>query len=465
MNKNLVKKFSFVFIVLISVGFLLSSPALAIGQATATPTQFTGTNTKNDSPTFTPTTTITRTWTVTFTPLLSATPPQKSTESVSEPVQTEFATINNKLDNLKPNPLATHGTNIFDNLLSSVIVAAWTALVGFTKGILKFRNNQDQSATWGPNKTLINLETLLGDVFKTSLWVLFAFIAIWGIRYLSSSIGQQSSQSGLTIVSNKLDQIQKQLNTLSAVTSTAIPTSTPTVVPTAATFTNPNSQTSSNSIKGIGLSNQLVSAAILGVALFFFLILACLVSRSQAKFFDTTLPAVDSDTFNKKLLPAIFLIFTLHLLPDPIEAILLPVFIPYILFTFFDLILFYPNMHLKDIAAKHYPKIIFLAVFGVWWGVFHVLLDYLYPLWNVADTYLQSVLIVFLRTQAYINLASSPVSIEFWRQFPYMFFQFIWDLLAIILAVIFARVPSRQIQIVIKEKYIQKMTEKSKPGE
>lgn len=390
----------------ISIGFILlmSTAAMLPSQAAVTPTLET-TATSTEQPTSTPTASQTSTSTLTLTP--SATP----TYSIPEPLQTEIANVNEKLDDLKQNPFSTHGANIFDNLLSSLIVVVWTALVGLVKRLLKLKNEQDESAGRALQRGYVNLEAIFGDVFHFSKWLSIGLLIIWAVYQINDSISRLSKAIELSAVANP--------TAIPLNSATPYPTTSPTPYPTS-TLPNGSSGLLLSSVKPIG---------VFVIFFFIFIIFASIISRNQAKIFESILPKHNMNVLGKKLLPAIFLVIILQLLPNPIDTFLLPVLIPFILLAFFDIVLLYPNSHLQSVVKRHYSKIIFWSVFFVWLGALQKLQSYLNSILNMIDN------------------DADKLTIYSWVLLPY------------VISFIYASRSSRQIRRVTKEKYIAKINE------
>ena len=390
----------------ISIGFILlmSTAAMLPSQAAVTPTLET-TATSTEQPTSTPTATQTST----STPTPSATP----TYSVPEPLQTEIANVNEKLDGLKENPWSTHSASIVDNLVAEGIL--WVLGLFIGKKAVKVKIDQDNLAGKAVNKTLEDINIVLGYLLKVSFWLLMVLIIVWAIFTFGQPLAQSASQLNLQSTSLNSNRTETQSN------GTPQSTSTPSGVPE----------------KEVELQNSLYfSFGLSLVIILVFFSITGIIEKNQIKKYESTFQKLDLDIAGRKLLPAIFLVLILNILPNPIEAFLSPIIIPYILFAFFDVVLLYSNSHLQDIVVRHYPKIIFLSVFGVWFRVFQLLQDYLRPILNVI-----------------------------WQQFSYSSVRFLWELLPITLAILYSIIPSRRISKISEELYIRKMRKVGEHGD
>jgi hypothetical protein len=95
---------------------------------------------------------------------------------------------------------------------------------------------------------------------------------------------------------------------------------------------------------------------------------------------------------------ATLLVVLLLLLPENIERLILPIAIPYILYTAFEAILYFPANRLKSVVRKNYSILIYIAVIGAWYS----LLDYysviFMPIFSFFNTptFWISVLVAFL---------------------------------------------------------------------
>lgn len=404
-------------IVLVSAFFMLSTLAMY-------PIQEIATVTPEASLTSTATQTPTSTQTSSPTPLPSATP----TYSIPAPLQTEIANANEKLDDLKQNPLATHGSSILDNILAEAIL--WVGGLFFGKKAVKVKIDQDKLDGKAVNKTLEDINIVLGYLFKISFWFLVLLLIIWAMFTFGKPLTTSTSQLDLPSNSINSNQIETQNGNIPQ--------------PTPSGFPEKEAELQYSLYFSLGIS--------LVIILIFFSITG-IISRNQIKKYESTFPKLDLEIVGRKLLPAIFLVLILIILPDPVEAFLSPIIIPYLLFAFFDVVLLYSNSHLQDIVVRHYPKIIFLSVFGVWFRVFQLLQNYLRPFWNVSAGYLQNTLAEYLRSRT-----PSFGSSIFWQQFPYTSVEFLWELLPITLAILYAISPSRKLRKISEEQYIRKMS-------
>jgi hypothetical protein len=396
---------------LIGLGLVLSSTAMTPSQVTATPTiSSTITNTE------TPTSTATSTQTPTSTPTPSVTP----TYSIPEPLQTEIANVNEKLDNLQQNPFSTHGASIIDNLLAAWIFEVLSVFLG--KKAVKVKIDQDKRDGKAVNKTLEDINIVLGYLFKVSFWLLVVLIIIWAIFTFGQPLTKPTSQSNLPSSSINSNQTETQ--------NSEFPQPTPT----------PSDFPEKEAKLQYSLVTIIISSAIILLVLF---TIPRAIARNQLKSYQGTIPKLDLQIIGRKLTPAGLLVLILLILPEPIDAFLSPIIVPYLLFAFFDIILLYPNSHLQDVVIKHYSKIIFLSVFGVWYSVFNVLLNYLYPFWSLINGFLQRIPL----------LTSDP----FWRDTSLTLAQFIWNLIPLIFAISFALPPSRYIRKISEDKYIRRM--------
>lgn len=445
-----------IIITIIGIGLMLSTLAMTPKQEaiTATPEP-------SDTVTLTFTSTATQAPTPTFTPSPSSTPTQTPTDNALVMIQTQNAEISQKLDNLKPNSTSKTNDAIESFVINLVSGAFWDfvkwlfVVTGLAAAISKFFRTQAVSAGVTPNRTLVNLETFLGDAFKVVLWVVIATVLVWSVYYLGQSISQSSSKTELISISNQLGQIQNQLNSSSSI----IPTVTSTnYITTDSPSSDAHRDTGSNSDANNDTSKILdKSIVIFAIFTFLFLGLIWIISSNQSRFYENVLPKMDLDVLGRRLLPAVFLVFILQLLPSLISAVILPIMIPYILFAFFDIVLLYPNNHLQNLVIRYYRPIIFLSVFGVWLRAFQVFQNYLNVFWESHGRASMQIIIAYL-----LDPQQSPLSIFLPSNTLSQALKFLdtfgWVLLPYLLALFYAGRPSRRIRKFAEERYIWKMT-------
>ncbi len=79
---------------------------------------------------------------------------------------------------------------------------------------------------------------------------------------------------------------------------------------------------------------------------------------------------------------ATLLVVLLFLLPGDIERLLLPIAIPYILYTVFEAILYFPASRLKSVVRNNYSILIYMAVVGAWYSFLDYFADILVPIFS-----------------------------------------------------------------------------------
>lgn len=437
LQKNQRNHFVIFFAILACSGLLLSSIAMTPYQAMTPTPESSISNTPLSTPTVTPTLTVTST----FTPTPSRTP----TEGVPEAFQTEFASINTQLEGLRQDPAATHFANIFDNLVAAALVSLWTVLVGFANGFLKFKNSQDKLSGRKPNGTLINLEVLFGDIFKVSLWILFAVILILGISSLGQSIRESESNAELANISNKLDEILNQMPSSPAATTASNPAISPTEIEFSSPL--PTKSKPDQTSEDIMMLLLTVEAMALGL-MAFFVYFSSGLAKFQAEIYEVHVSNVNFREIGISLLPAGLVVFILFLLPSPVDGILMPLLVPFLIFGFFDVIRIYPSPYLKNLVVTHYSKIIYIAQFGAWYGFLSILKNYANPFFGVYESMWQKVI------EKAITFSTGQ-----WDALLYRLPRSVWDLAPLLLAMILAIRPWRRIRKQSEKNQIIKIRE------
>lgn len=456
MKQLRIKLLSEILIAIVGLILLLSTLAMVQYPSRATPKAIlsitntelpivvksaTSTVTLTPSPTTTPTPTSTPTSTVTLTPSPTATPAYPSVEEIDASLRDDFAQITSALDQIKNKPGPTHLSNIIDNLISNGIWEIFVALWAFFGlGNIFFRVKAKKDKADGQ----VSQYDDLAKSFSSALRFITITLIIYFLVPIMFFIGQSAIQSinGLQLasISQKLDRIENQLDVLSPTEQAITPT--------------PNSSTTQPPSNKTDL--QMPLAIFLGIVLVF-LFIASIIARSQTIVYVKPPPNLNWEVLGRKLLPAVFLVLILLLLPDPIEAILLLILIPFFIYSFFDVVILYPNFHLQDIVTKHYSKIIFLAVFGVWYRFFNLLQNYVYPFWYIIDGYLRNAVVGFFANQEVYTKIISSTSYQFWYELPYDLVQFAWTVMPIFLATIYTIIPWHRIRKISEEKYISKL--------
>lgn len=417
----------------VGIVFLLSSLAMSPSQATPTPTsEPSATNTQ--LPTSIPT--VTATFTPSSTPSPIPTPAFPSAQDIHEELQSNFDQINAKLEKINQQTESSFLRSVRDNLVSNGIWDGFLFLGGLAlaKIISKFKNDQDESRGKAPNKTLKNLEVAFDSGFRLFLTILIVYSLLVLAFSLIQSIPASTLQSQFPS-----QQLEPPLQ------------ATPTTAPNASPTYNPPPPVSPDSA-----FDSTVSLVIAVALLLFYLFIAQLISRNQAKLHEISLPKLNWDELGRKLLPSGILILILYLLPYPVDSFLMPILTPFLIVGFFELVTLYPNSHLKNVFIKYYSIIIFVAMFGVWFSVFGILQGYVSPLWSVTSENLRSAINEYFRVQPIFNQRPPFISIQFWYNFPTLLMYFIWNLLPFVLALVFAIAPHKMTRKLIKEKYISK---------
>lgn len=430
-------------IVLAGIVFLLSTVAMSSNQDAPTPTSTLAlTNTPLPTATFT----ATPINTPTFTPSPTSTPAYPSASEIRQTLKSDFDQINARLDGISQKTEPSHLVNIVDNLISNGIWALLVAVASFL-GLARIfiGARARRSGTESPDSKYDNLAGPLNLAFIFILVMLIAYFLIPMLLFVGQTTMQAIGQVQLDSISQKLDRIENQLN--------GQPQVTPPVLP--------NLNYSSNSPTNNIPDWQFPLGASIAM-LAFFMGVAVVISRNQAKIYGIEFFNVDWQQVGRKLLPAVFLILVLDLLPYPIDTFLLPILIPFFMFAFFDVVTLLPNQHLKRLVVRHYSLIIFIAVFGVWNGVFEFIQRIAYPIWNGIDSGFQSAIESFIHNPNVIQRPSF-ISQRLWEYLPYSLPYFAWEWLPLILALFFAIIPWRQIRKIAKEKYIPKIADSFKP--
>lgn len=416
-------------------------------QATATPT-VTISATNTELPTATPT------LTPTATPSPIPTPAYPSVEDIQKAIEPQLKDISEKIDVLSQDTLKSHVSNVFDNLVSSgiwAIMVAVSATLGLTNIFISAKAKKDKAQ--GITSNLDGLQQSL----KSGSWFIALMIAIYFLVPILVIIGQaiipSSENTEFISLSQKLDEINLDLDKLTNQTPASNPTPLPQPPTNAynAPSTNPENTEENKTIDW--QPSAWISLGFIGL----FLVVASFISRNQAKFYELDMSKVKWEELSKKLLPAIFLVLILYLLQDPIEAIILPIIIPFVIFGLFDIVLLYPNSQLQAFVGKNYSKIIFLTVFGVWLRVFNVLQSYLYPYWGVTNNYLSQFAIEALHSQE--NNPTYPIRAfdQFTYELPRYIPQLIWGMLPYILALLYTLIPWGKIRKIAEDKYVAKI--------
>lgn len=447
MNMKSSKVLSIGLLLVVGVVFLLSTMAMMPSQATATPTvTISATNTKlpTATPTFTPT----------ATPSPIPTPAYPSVEDIQKVIEPQLKEINAKIDVLSQDTLKSHVSNVFDNLVSSgvwAIMVAVSAALGLTNIFVSAKVKKDKAQ--GVTSNLDGFQQSL----KSGSWFIVLMIVIYFLAPILVIIGQAiiplSQNTELISLSQKLDEINLNLDKLANQT----PVDNPIAQPQSPAFvysaptTNPGNTEENKTIDW--QPSAWISLGFIGL----FLVVASFISRNQAKFYELDMSKVKWEELGKKLLPAIFLVLILYLLQDPIEAIVLPIIIPFVIFGLFDIVLLYPNSQLQAFVGKHYSKIIFLTVFGVWLRVFNVLQNYLYPYWGVTNNYLSQFAMEALHSQKNNPTYPTRAFDQFTYELPRYIPQLIWGLLPYILALLYTLIPWRKIRKIAEDKYVAKI--------
>lgn len=404
--------------------------------------------------------------------------------------QTEFAEINQKLDNLdNPSLLDRFGEGLFSIVYSFVYdIFSWVLTVICTiSGIGKlvmYVINQLSGVSKEPesNPILIRFEYVFGSVFRVSGWILAGIVFLMSIDKLASSIIQTRDRTQLVAISNQLEQIQTQLETRSPITPIVVPiteTSLPTITPIFTSSPTPTAflpaptptVTPGADLK---IESQIFMFIAVGMGLgllALFAFLASKLAKYQTQFYGVNVSRLRLQSFSPELTRAGLLILVLFLLPYPVEEILLPLLVPFLIFAFLDIVRFYPNLLLKDLVIRHYPKIIFGAVFGAWYSFLSVLKSYGNPIWLFYESAWDSVIRQFMGQQNMGPLSgelilNSKALTNFLHdisdRLPFILTQFSWDFIPILLAILLAIGPYRQIKRISEGDQIKKIEQSIK---
>ncbi|MBV6452081.1 MAG: hypothetical protein MHPDNHAH_02832 [Anaerolineales bacterium] len=441
MTRNRRKIWSAIIIAIMS-GSILSILAMTPYQEAATSTP---------EPSNTATLTFIPTATLTVTPSPSATPTQTPTDNAFLALQTQNAEIIQKLGTLEQNYASQKNDDTKSFAVNLVSEAFWDfikwffSVTGLAAAITKFLRIQAESAGKTPNRTLINLEVLFRDAFKVALWIVIAFTLIWSVYYLGQSIRQSSDSTELVSISNKLDEIQDQINSSSIATPMINPVSAPVGTQSVLSPQNPPApdQDSENNMF------LLLVAEAMGLGIVaFFVYFSSKLTKHQTKIYEANVSNVNFQEIGTSLLPALLIVLMLLLLPSPVDSILMPLLIPFLVYGFFEVIRIYPSLYLKKLVLAHYSKIIYIAQFGAWYSFFSTLKNYASPFFEIYQTVWGR--LVF-KISAFINgLPSDLLS-----QLP----QIVWDFVPLLFAFGLAVKPWRRIKMQAETTQIMKIKE------
>lgn len=336
----------------------------------------------------------------------SATQPP-SLEDIMKTLKDEFSLTRSLLEKINKKVIPpSRIENIQDEFISNFlweyigsrliagVLAAVASLSILTKIAVKLRlHKQSQVSGAPPSQTAIKIDAAVNGVMLVIVilfvLILISFLATGGNRL------NPTSSSELTAISERLNQIENKL----------IP----------ATVAEGHSTVNFNPVL------FLVTALSLGGIL----VLALTSDRRQTQLEPAIkLPEMQptSEAIIARLFTPIVLALIILLLPYPVDALLLPFIVAYLITAFFEILRLYTNPTLMKIVVKHYSLLIYLAHFGVWFGFFNTLKIFLEPVWFVLsqstfsrESNVPRLIVEFLWSWSTLGLAII-VAIPGWRR-------------------------------------------------
>lgn len=185
----------------------------------------------------------------------------------------------------------------------------------------------------------------------------------------------------------------------------------------------------------------LITAEALGIGLLAFLVIsAARLHKYQPGSYDVNVSGVEVQELGRSLLPAGFVVLVFLILPNPVDAVLLPLLMPFLLFGFFDVVRAYPNLYLKQLVSKHYTRVIYYAEVGAWFGFLSVLQGYTAPLYQI-----------------HLGAWGWVIGQAGWDRSLFDFPQIIWAWAPLLLAFCLAIRPSQRIREVAEQRHIREI--------
>ena len=406
MRTRIISAWDPVRIAIAGIVILFSTLAMSSTKTSPTPTIVaSATNTELPTTTSTATPTIT----TTFTPSPSPTPAYLSAQAI-QTIQSNLETINAKLDGISKKTEPADLSNILDDLIANglwAILIALESILGTAILVVWGKSKQDEERGKSPRSSYLTRSLIFGLILI--LIMLIAYFTIPILIFIGQTNIQTSDQMQLNSISQQLDHVETRLNTQ--------PQATPSLLPSPI---HPSNLNTTNNL------DWLIPTAISSGLLLLFLGAAVVIAGNQTKFYEIESSKIEWQELGTKLLPAGFLVLILYLLPSPIDTFLMPILVPFFIVAFFNVVILYPNQHLKRLVIKHYSMIIFIAVFGVWYGVFQRIQEYSYPIWDTANGIFRS------------NIEATANN-QFLNGLP----QLMWGVLPLALSIVFSLAPWR----------------------
>ncbi|HEY0605399.1 MAG TPA: hypothetical protein VGD58_20930 [Herpetosiphonaceae bacterium] len=327
---------------------------------------------------------------------------QSSASSLAGNIGQEM--ISNVLWELFGSPLLTQSLTFLGSL--SIIGKLFT----------RYKINKETSSGQTPSTSITQLDTLF-NVLILICMVIFIFLFF----YFSVNVPSQAEIAtpiDVAAVNSKLDRIETQLQDLletQVVTPTVaplLPTPTPTSLPIIVNPPGfePDSSLLDEPAPGVTGTMLFFSGLFLATLILIALWILKYIRSSRNVRFDTATTGatiqVSGLPIDTGVLAAILLALIIMLLPYPADIFLLPVIVPYLVLTFFELVILYPSVALKAFINRRYSLFVFLAVFGSWASLFEVISYYLSPIWGTFPSFITE---VFFSSAGVENMVSREI--------------------------------------------------------